>query len=295
VNAWVLGSAAGGGFPQWNCGCPQCAGVRQGRPGLQPRTQESLAVVIDGRCWLFNASPDIRVQLSACAALWPSGSRSTPIVGVILTNGDVDHVAGLLSLREDQPLELYATRTVLAQLIERNVLLRTLRRFPEQLLLRELPVDGAIELGSATLSVTAVPGKLPVHLEGVVRPELGSNIGLRLERYGRSLAYFPGVGAITAEVKRALAADVLLFDGTFWDDDELARRQCGTRTARDMAHTPIGGTNGSLAQLRGVPARRRLFTHVNNTNPVLDEHSPERRAVVAAGWQVACDGMELSL
>jgi pyrroloquinoline quinone biosynthesis protein B len=296
----VLGSAAGGGAPQWNCGCFNC---REGRrPGgrLRPRTQESIAVSADGESWfLINVSPEIRAQIEACPDLWPRAERHTPIASILLTNGDLDHCLGLLSLRESQALVVHATDAVRAGFTEDNVLYRTLERFPGQVTWRRLELGRAQPLGR-DLQVTAIPapGKLPLHLEGRRQPSPEDNVGFVIDDGARGkLAYFSGVAAPSADVEQAVRdAAVVFFDGTFWSSDELIAAGLGTRRAEEMAHWPIGGPEGSLGFLRRA-ARGPLsfYIHVNNTNPILHEDSPERRAVAAAGVEVAHDGLELDL
>ena len=306
----VLGAAAGGGFPQWNCGCPNCRGVRAGQIRATPRTQESVAVSADGERWfLLNASPEIRQQFESFSGLHPRAPRHSPVDAIVLTNGDLDHTLGLLSLRESHPLVVYATERVRRGFTEGNVLYRTLERFPVQVTWRALQPGREVALagvdGQASgllVEAVAVPGKLPIHLErGREHPaagEAGDNIGLKIRAAatGRRLAYFPAAGGLTAEVRRALAdADCVFFDGTFWSSDELPALGLGTKRAEDMAHLPVGGESGSLVALRGLSAPRRIYIHINNTNPILREDSPERAAVTAAGWEVAHDGMEIVL
>ena len=302
----VLGSAAGGGFPQWNCGCPNCRGVRAGTIAARARTQESVAVSVDGERWvLLNASPEIRSQIESFSALHPRAPRHSPIAAVVLTNGDLDHCLGLLSLRESHPLLVYATESTRRGFTEENVFYRTLERFPDQVVWRALKpggedilVDRDDETTDLGVQAVAVPGKPPLHLEGRVAPALDDNIGLRIRdmRSGRVLAYFSGVGRVTPELRRALeGASCVFLDGTFWSSDELPALAGGTRRAEDMAHWPLGGPDGSLAALTGVTAPRRILIHVNNTNPILREDSPERAVVTAAGWEVAHDGMEIVL
>ena len=302
----VLGSAAGGGFPQWNCGCPNCRGLRSGTVRAAPRRQESAAVSSDGHGWiLLNASPEIREQIESFAGLHPQAPRHSPIQAIVLTNGDLDHTLGLLSLRESHPLVVYATEHVRRGFTEGNVLYRTLQRFPGQVTWRALKLGAEEELvgadghGSGLLvEAVPVPGKLPIHLEsqGAHHPE--DNIGLRIREAstGRRLAYFPAAGGLTPMVEKAIEdADCLFFDGTFWSADELPAQGLGTKRADDMAHLPVGGDGGSLAALRALRAPRRIFIHVNNTNPLLREDSAERREAQAAGWEIAWDGMEVSL
>ncbi len=302
----VLGSAAGGGFPQWNCGCPNCVGVRRGTLRAQARTQESVAVSADGDSWfLLNAPPEIRQQIESFSKLHPRALRDTPIQGIVLTNGDLDHTLGLLSLRESQPLALYSTNGVHRGFSEGNVLYRTLQRFDGQVTLH------ALELGAAeqplqllngrpsglSMRAFAAPGKAALHLDQS-KAEPADNIGLliRDERSGKRLAYIPAVGASSAEVVAAASsAEAVFFDGTFWSSDELIALGASTRRAEDMAHWPIGGPEGSLGFLAGLSAARRILIHINNTNPMLAEDSAERALVTAAGVEVAFDGLELEL
>jgi pyrroloquinoline quinone biosynthesis protein B len=307
VRVRVLGSAAGGGFPQWNCGCGNCAGARRGEPGLRPRTQESVAVSPDGDAWfLINCSPEVRAQIEAFPALWPRQPRHSPIAGIILTNGDLDHCLGLLSLRESHPLVVYATRAVRDGFTEDNVLYRTLARFPGQVTWRVLDLDREQPLGDgddgrgARLRVTAVaaPGKRPLHLEATRTASPEDNVGLviRDEASSARLAYFSGVAGPSPEIERAaVGAGALFFDGTFWSSDELIAAGLGSRRAEEMAHWPVGGPEGSLGFLSRARATRRILIHVNNTNPVLREDGLERRALAAAGVEVAEDGLELAL
>ena len=295
----VLGSAAGGGFPQWNCGCPNCGGVRRGTVRAVPRTQESVAVSADGDRWLLlNASPEIRQQIESFTPLHPRGPRHSPIAAILLTNGDLDHCLGLLSLRESHPIVVGATERVRRSFAEGNVLYRTLQRFSGQVTWRVLETGREHEIAGLLVTPVAVPGKPPVHLEGLKAPDAADNVGFRLREpdSGTVLAYFSGVGAVTPDVRRALdGAACVFFDGTFWANDELASLGLGTKRAQDMAHWPVGGPDGSLAALAGLGARRRILIHINNTNPILRDDSPERAAVQAAGWEVAHDGLEVTL
>jgi pyrroloquinoline quinone biosynthesis protein B len=302
----VLGSAAGGGFPQWNCGCPNCRGLREGSVRAQARTQECVAVSRDGADWLLlNCSPEIRQQIESFPGLHPRGPRDSPIAALVLTNGDLDHCLGLLSLRESHPLVVYATESVRRGFTENNVLYRTLERFPGQVTWKILKL-GAEEtvvgvddrpLGLA-LEAVAVPGKPPVHLERLAPPDPEDNIGLRLREpaTGRVVMYCSAAAAVTPDVRRVLDdTDALFFDGTFWSSDELPALGLGAKRAEEMAHLPVGGAGGSLARLADVRTRRRVYIHINNTNPMLREDSAERRQVEAAGWEIAGDGMEIRL
>jgi pyrroloquinoline quinone biosynthesis protein B len=301
----VLGSAAGGGLPQWNCACPNCAEARLGSGKVRPRTQDGLALEAAPGVWfLINASPDIHRQIHESPDLQPRAGRATPIHGVVLTNGDLDHTLGLFSLRENTPLALYATEPVRRGLSEGNTIFRTLQRFPEQSTWHRLTLAEPVELlgpgdrpTGVTVTAVSLPGKVPKHLEGLAPPSPEDNVGLWIRDHGRGtlLVVATAAGAAGEYVARLDGADAFLFDGTFWTSDELPRLGLGTARAEDMAHLPIGGDGGSLAALAGVRAGRRIFTHVNNTNPILVEGSPERRAVEAAGWEVAHDGLEIAL
>jgi pyrroloquinoline quinone biosynthesis protein B len=302
----VLGSAAGGGFPQWNCGCPNCRGVRAGDSHVTARTQECVAVSTDSAQWfLLNCSPEIRQQIEGFPPLHPRAGRHSPIAGILLTNGDLDHCLGLLSLRESHPLVIYATERVRRGFTEGNSLYRTLERFAGQVTWRVLKLDTEQELtgadgrpGGLSVKAVALPGKLPIHLETVIAPDPEDSVGfvIREPSTGRVLAYLSGVGAVTSAVGQAASgADCVFFDGTFWSSDELPALGLGTKRAEDMAHVPVGGPDGSLARLSGLGGRRRIYIHLNNTNPLLRESSPERAAVAAAGWEVARDGMEVRL
>ncbi|MFQ5946255.1 MAG: pyrroloquinoline quinone biosynthesis protein PqqB, partial [Anaerolineae bacterium] len=263
------------------------------------------AVSADGEGWfLLNASPEIRQQIESFPPLHPRAPRHSPIRAILLTNGDLDHCLGLFSLRESHPLVIYSTERVRQGLVESNVLLRTLQRFPEQLTWRLLKLDREEELsgldGSPSgLSVLAVPvpGKRPVHLEGLMLPDPEDNVGLwiRERRTGRVAAYLPGVASLNDLRPAMERVDCLFFDGTFWSGDELIRLGLSTMRAEDMAHLPVGGPTGSLAELARLASPRKIYTHINNTNPILLVDSPERHAVEAAGWEVAADGLEVDL
>jgi pyrroloquinoline quinone biosynthesis protein B len=306
VRLRVLGSAAGGGFPQWNCGCSNCAGLRAGSIRAQPRTQESVALSADGEHWfLINASPEIRHQVESFSGLWPRQPRHSPIAGILLNNGDLDHCLGLLSLRESHPLVAYATEAVRSGFSEGNVLYRTLQRFPEQLRWETLPLGREVPLvypdggGPSGLTVTAVavPGKRPLHLETLGPPSPEDNVGFRIREVatGKSLAYLSAVAGWSPAVDELVStADCIFFDGTFWTGDELLAAGLGTRRAEEMAHWPVGGVGGSLkylAEHRG----RRVLIHINNTNPLLREDAPQRADLAAAGVELAHDGMEIAL
>lgn len=297
----VLGSAAGGGFPQWNCACPNCAAVRAGDPNFEPRTQDSVAVSADGTSWfLLNASPDILRQIEATPSLWPHDGRRSPIVGVVLTNGDIDHVLGLFQLREWHPFVIYATAAVEAGL-RRNALLSTLTRFEGHTVWRTLELERETDLAGpdgavSGLGVTPffVPGKLPIHLLGQ-KPSVEDNVGLSVRsRAGGRVVYVTTAASLDPVLKAISNSDALLCDGTFATEDEL----CAVgprRYAADMAHIPIFGPNGSLRVLERPGVKRKIYTHLNNTNALLNAASEERRRVTASGWEVASDGMTIEL
>ena len=304
MRARILGSAAGGGFPQWNCGCPNCEAARHASPEVEPRTQDSVLVTTDdaSTAYLLNASPDISTQIARTRELQPRGLRHTPIAAVVLTNADLDHCLGLLSLREGQPYSVYATREVQAHLRERNVVFRTLERAGREVTWHVLELDRTTELrladGSASgieLTAFAVPGKLPKHLEGIARPSPGDNVGLLVRHGDKSLVYASSVASLDGFVRRTSGATCLLFDGTFYSSDELERVGIEGARAEDMAHLPVGGERGSLSGLSRLWVKRRIYTHVNNTNPMLVRRSNERAEVSRAGWEVAFDGMEVVL
>ena len=295
----ILGSSAGGGLPQWNCRCPICSLARAEPGRVRPRTQSSIAVSADGQDWLLvNASPDIRQQFNETPAMHPrEGLRHSPIKAVLLTNGDVDHVAGLLTLREGQPYTLYATSGILDSVNANRVF---------DVMASGVVAREAISLGQrfepvTDLSVTlfSVPGKVPLWLEDESM-ELGaeseSTVGAMVEANGRRLAYIPGCARITEGLKaRISGVDALLFDGTVLHDDDMIRAGVGTKTGWRMGHVPMRGDGGSVDALADVAIGQRVFVHINNTNPVLVEDSPERADVEAAGWTVAHDGLSLSL
>ncbi|AOY96561.1 pyrroloquinoline quinone biosynthesis protein PqqB [Cupriavidus sp. USMAA2-4] len=304
VTLRVLGSAAGGGFPQWNCNCPNCAGVRRGTVRATPRTQSSIALSENGSDWLLvNASPDILAQVRATPALQPARSqRDSGIAAVLLMDAQIDHVTGLLMLREHgRPLPLYATAPVLADLDQAFPLRRILSHYCG-LEAHPLPLDGsALRLAALpSLALTPVPldSKAPPYSPNREAPQHGDNIGLRVvdTRSGARLFYAPGLGAIEPHVMAELqAADVVLVDGTFWQDDEMPKLGLSAKRARDMGHLAQSGPGGMIEVLDAVPRARKILIHINNTNPILDEDSPQRRRLAAHGIEVAWDGMEIAL
>jgi pyrroloquinoline quinone biosynthesis protein B len=257
---------------------------------------------------VLNASPEIRAQVESFSGLWPKHPRHSPIAGIVLTNGDLDHVLGLLSLRESHPLTVFATESVRRGFTEGNVLYRTLQRFEGQVTWRTLrlgqEIDAFEEQGGArvTLVPFAVPGKRPIHLEGpgAPAPSDEDNIALVVTagrgQDRRALGYVPAAAAWTSEMEERLAPlDAVFFDGTFWSSDELVAAGLGTKRAEDMAHLPVGGAGGGLSHLEKLRARRRILIHINNTNPILREDSSERAQVAAAGVEIAHDDMEILL
>jgi pyrroloquinoline quinone biosynthesis protein B len=307
LHAVVLGAAAGGGFPQWNSNTPACREARQGSPRARARTQASLAVSANDRDWfLLNASPDLRLQIEATAVLHPrDGLRSSPIVGVVVTGGDVDAIAGLLHLRERHRFTLYAPRPVL-EVIAANPIFGVLA--PEYVSKRELLFGEIRELAGASgdsgLAVRgfAVPGKVPLYLEEGGRDpgvsEAGDAIGLELidTADGGRFFFVPGCARITEPLRQRLAGSSLVFfDGTLWRDDEMIRMGIGDKTGQRMGHISMSGAEGAIAVFRNLDVQRRIFIHINNSNPVLLEDSPERRIAEAAGWEIAYDGMEVRL
>ena len=294
--AVVLGSAAGGGFPQWNCCCPVCRLAWAGDPRVKPRTQASIAVSADGERWLLlNASPDLRAQISATPALHPKANRrASPIAAVILTGAEIDQTAGLLTLRERQPFRLLATAATHG-FVAGNPMFSALQ--PDLVpRLTIAPGERFAPLPGIEAELFAVPGKVPLYLEGdLSKDEADANVGVELRAGTARLIYVPGAAAAPVPVQDRLArADVVLFDGTLYRDDEMILIGTGEKTGRRMGHMPIDGPDGTLATLTGLSGRR-LLIHINNTNPVLIEGSPERAHVTAAGWEVAEDGMEIVL
>lgn len=290
----ILGAAAGGGLPQWNCGCRNCADARIG--ALAPMTQSSVAVSVDGAAWVvLNASPDIRAQMQATPALHPGKLRDTPVKAVIVTNADVDHIAGLLTLREKTRFALYATPDILGTL-EANRVFEVLDRalVSRNPFALEEPIE---PLPGLRITPFAVPGKVALFLEDdrVALEEIGEQtVGLILEDGRHRVAYVPGCAALPDWlVERLRDVDLLLFDGTVWENDDMARTGTGEKTGARMGHVPMQGSAGSLARLSGLRARK-VYIHINNTNPVLQPDSPERAVVAKAGWEVAQDGQEIT-
>jgi pyrroloquinoline quinone biosynthesis protein B len=298
LTAIILGAAAGGGYPQWNCRCAVCRLAWDDDPRVCARTQASLAVSADGERWsLFNAAPDLRAQLAATPALHPRGGlRTSPIGAVVLTGGEIDQTAGLLNLRERQPFAIYATAETLGALGD-NPMFNALGS--DIVARNAVPVGTPFALpGGIAAELFIAPGKVPLYLEqGTPKTdeETGANVGVEITAGDARLCFVPGAANVTPALKERLArADAVLFDGTLFRDDEMLTSGTGTKTGRRMGHMPIDGADGSLAALSGL-GKRRIYIHINNTNPILVEGSVERRTVEAAGWDVAADGMEIRL
>lgn len=305
----VLGAAAGGGFPQWNCNCTLCRGVRQGSIEATPRTQSSIAISSDGERWLLcNASPDIRSQLASNPELHPKRTpRDSGIVGILLMDGQIDHVTGLLSLREGCPLDVWCTPNVHQDLSSGFPLFPMLENWQGGLTWHPIPVNG--EHLEATFEVPACPGltftaisltsNAPPYSPRRGAPTPGDNIGLLIKDHRRNttLFYAPGLGELDDRVRDYLhRADCVMVDGTLWHDDELPRAGVGQATGRDMGHLALSGEQGLLAELAALPAStRKVLTHINNTNPILDEGSSERTVLTRQGVEVAFDGLRLEV
>src|SRR6516225_9284154 len=284
LTALVLGSAAGGGFPQWNCRCATCRLAWAGDARVRPRTQASLAVSADGENWLLiNASPDLPQQVRQSKVLHPrSATRGSPIKAVVLTGAEIDQIAGLLSLREREPFMVCATAVTLAALAENAMFgVLALDVVKRTAIIPGVPLTLPGELQA---QVFMVPGKLPLYLEGEnpeIASETAANVGVEISAHNARMVYIPG-------------ADVVFFDGTLFRDDEMITSGTGAKTGRRMGHMPIDGEDGSLAALEGL-AGRRVYVHINNTNPILIDGSLERVHVERKGWEVAEDGMEIVL
>jgi len=300
----VLGAGAGGGFPQWNCNCHNCAGVRNGRLNARTRTQSSIAVSSDGERWvLFNASPDIRTQLEHFPAAHPKhGIRDSGIKAIILIDSQIDHTTGLLMLREStQPLEIYCSEMV-RQDLSSGFPLFTMLAYYCGVNHHPVPLDGSAftipGIDDLRFYSHSLKSKAPPYSPHRHDPHDGDNIGVLIEQIstGRTVYYAPGLGEIEPHVKQAFAAaDCILVDGTFWQHDEMERAGICAKLALEMGHLPQSGSGGMIEQLSAIEETRKVLIHINNTNPILDEDSPERRQLTAAGIEVAYDGLEISL
>ena len=302
----ILGSAAGGAFPQWNCACANCRAVRAGTFHGKPRTQTQIAITQDGLSWfLLGASPDLRAQIEATPELHPrQGMRHSPIAGIALANADLDHVLGLLLLRELQPLRIHATASVRRILCEDNSMFGMLHRIPDQArwtdfepgkefsLCNAQGEDSGLRCRAWSLS-THYPSYVTAKRQSQLSPGEASLGFFIHSNSGSRLGFMPAVPQVDDALLRELdACDVLLFDGTFWSDDELIRVQGSGQTAQQMGHVPVEDT---LVKLAGVRRPRKIFLHINNTNPMLDEASAEYRRVRDAGWEIAEDGWQFNL
>ena len=303
MKARLLGTSAGGALPQWNCNCRVCQAARRDPSSVKPRSQSSVAVSADGERWfLLNVSPDIRFQMEAFPPLRATRKvRGSAVEGVLLTNADLDHTLGLLLIREGERLAIHASGRVRASL-EQGLRAPSLLEKYSGADWREPPFEALRPLltrsgepSGLRYQAFAVPGKVPRYLEGIATGEPTDNLGYRLvdERTGGRLVFIPDCGHLDAGVRAQMAAcEALLFDGTFWSEGEMA--ELGGRPAAAMAHQPVGGEGGTLAALAGLSCRR-IYLHLNNTNPMLLPDSPERAAVFAAGVEIGEDGQELEL
>jgi pyrroloquinoline quinone biosynthesis protein B len=298
VRARILGSAAGGGFPQWNCHCPTCEAARTGTEA-RPRTQSSLAIRgADGPWLLVNASPDLRQQLEGIAVEGANGVRAAPVAGVLLTDAEIDHTAGLLLLRESSaPIRVYGSAPVRRALTEGYPVLPILAGY-SGVDWRTLEPEESLRIDGSSLEVEsfAAGGDAPRSLAGTGADVEASGLVFRDRSTGGVLTYVPGLARLDDDVVGRLAAsDVVLVDGTFWRDDELSRLGISERTANQMGHVPLSGPGGTLEALARLERPRAILVHINNTNPVLLERSPEREAVLRAGVEVGYDGLEVEV
>lgn len=300
----ILGSAAGGGFPQWNCGCGNCVGIRQQTLRGKARSHAQIALSSDGSSWfLAGASPDLTRQIEISPNLHPRSSRDSPVAGVVLASADLDHIVGLLLLRELQPLRVYAASSILRILREENSMFGMLNRVDPQVVWTPMMAGAPFPLLSAEgkdsglrCETVYVSGRYPkyVKTETEKLDSLEASAALFFtSTSGKKAAYLPAIGALSEVLLRKInGADLLLFDGTFWSDDELIRVQGSGETAHQMGHIPV---EESLRLLKDLNVERKMLIHLNNTNPILNEASAEHRAVRQAGWEVAEDNWQLEL
>lgn len=295
----VLGAGAGGGFPQWNSAGQGCLRARAGDPAALPRSQASIAASMDGERWLLvNASPDLRQQIAATPALHPRATplRNSPIQAVLLTGAEIDAIAGLLHLRERQSFTLLAAPASFA-VLDANPIFRALD--PAFVHRRTIVPDEVIDMLGIAITTYNVPGKLPLYAEQGGEPSVaedGEAVGVALSAGGGTLHYIPGCAMMTDALRARLhGADCVLFDGTLFTDDEMIRLGAGPKTGRRMGHMPMIGPGSTLEAFAAIPTGRRIFVHINNTNPALLADSPQRAQLRAAGWEVAEDGMEIAL
>jgi pyrroloquinoline quinone biosynthesis protein B len=304
----VLGSAAGGGLPQWNCNGRNSADARKGVAGIAPRTQASAAVSADGKQWvLLNAAPDLRQQINGTPVLYPTpdgGPRNSPIKAVVLTNGDVDAIAGLLCLREGQPFTVYGTARVLDVLASNSVfdvlapgVVRRVAMTYEQ----PFAVEGPSGPVGISIEAFPVPGKVPLYLEDEKAgadfgTQEGDTTGLKVTETasGRHFFFIPGCAKVDDALRARLkGAPLLFFDGTLYTNDEMIAQGLLNKTGERMGHMNMSGERGSITSLAPLNIARKIFIHINNSNPALRENSAERVAVEAAGWEISYDGMEV--
>jgi|SRR5215831_2578777 len=308
----VLGSAAGGGFPQWNCSCRNCSGLRGGTLRARARSQTQIAFSADDSAWfLVGASPDLHTQLVATPELAPRSaneSTNSPIAGVFLYSADVDSVMGLLHLREFQCFFIFATAAVQRMLQKENRIFSVLERADPPVQWKTLAPRGRFglhlsespgEAPSFLCNTLPLGGSYPDHVGEETRRNVSADdasIGFLFEQGRKQILMAPALSGRNAEwSKSAASADLVLLDGTFWSDDELIRTGRSTKTARDIGHLPLSGPGGLLEQFPKSARGRKILIHINNTNPILDEDSPEHRAVLEAGFEIAYDGMEIAL
>lgn len=299
----VLGSAAGGGFPQWNCNCPNCAGLRQGTLKATARTQSSIAVSTDERHWaVFNTSPDIRAQLEAFPAIQPKqGLRDTGIAAIVFMDSQIDHTTGLLMLREGCPHEVYCTDCVYEDLTSGFPIISMLKAWNGGINRHRINTGEPFIIPAIKgLLITPIflTSKAPPYSPHRHNPQPGDNIGVLLtdQTSGKSLFYAPGLGAIEPHlIPYMQQVDCLLVDGTFWQEDEMAITGVGTKLAREMGHLPQSGADGMIQALKQFPQARKILIHINNTNPILNEESWQRQELTAQQIEVAFDGMEIEL
>lgn len=299
----ILGSAAGGGFPQWNCNCANCSGVRNGTLRAQPRTQSSIAISDDGQNWILcNASPDIRAQLESFPTLQPARRpRDTAIGAIILLDSQIDHTTGLLTLREGCPHEVWCTEMVHQDLTTGFPLFNMLSHWNGGLRWNPIGLEGQFSIDCCpNLLISPIPlrSSAPPYSPHRNDPHPGDNIGLLIEdrRSGGRLFYAPGLGQVSEALCETMrGADCLLVDGTLWRDDEMQVREVGDKLGSEMGHLPQSGPGGMIEVLDGVPGKRKILIHINNTNPILDEESAERRILDEHGIEVAFDGMDIEL
>lgn len=298
LRALVLGAAAGGGLPQWNCGCTNCEAARDPNHPLLPQSQSSLAVSVDGDDWaILNASPDIRTQLLDNPAMHPRNKRHTPVRSVLLTNGDIDHIAGLLILREKQEFTVFLTREI-ADVIEANPVFNALDR--NLVRFEIVRLDSEFDLLPGIRAVLfPVPGKVPLYMEeGDVVTDLEGEqtVGVRLEAGTKRLWYIPGCAKLTDALAEKLKGEKLvLFDGTVFDNEEMLKAEVGKKTGARMGHMAMNGPAGSITAFQSLDVARKIYVHINNTNPVWRHDTNERLAVEKAGWEIAHDGMEIEV